>query len=267
MTTPRTNSDPYELWDSDPYELWDAAYVLGALPASERRDYEQHVDGCARCRRRLAGVSGLPGLLGLAEPASIRAGSPGSSAAPAQELPVNVAPYAAFARKVRRRRAGIAAAAAAAVLALVTGTAAVTAGLLPDTTYPATQSTPGPGTAAVRLAFTTTGQQVLAASGQAQAEPWGTRIAWTCTYRASATETGAPASSGTSHVAEEPHAYELVVVTKTGERISVASWRAAPGSTVTPVATTTIPVSAMQEMIIQSASPAGTGTPLLRARL
>ena len=35
---------------SDPYEMWDAAYVLGSLSSSERRQYETHLSGCKRCR-------------------------------------------------------------------------------------------------------------------------------------------------------------------------------------------------------------------------
>ena len=45
---------------------WDAAYVLGALPPVERRAYEDHVAGCARCRAALVELAPLPGLLARA---------------------------------------------------------------------------------------------------------------------------------------------------------------------------------------------------------
>ena len=34
----------------DEYRDWDASYVLGALPADQRLEYEQHLSGCAACR-------------------------------------------------------------------------------------------------------------------------------------------------------------------------------------------------------------------------
>ena len=243
------NTTPSEL---DPYASWDAAYVLGSLPASERHDYEQHVAGCRRCRDRLAELSGLPGLLALVGPDTLDPdGRPALS---------NPAPYAVFARKARRRRAGQAVAAAAAVLALVGGTAAVTASLRPAEAPPAARAAVTPGRAAVELAFTSTGQQLLAARGQVTPEPWGTLLEWTCSYSAAGAEADGTAYGNTA----APGVYELVVVTTAGEQVSVATWKAGPGSVVSPVATTTIPVGSIREVLIRDqASPA----PLLRARL
>jgi anti-sigma factor RsiW len=247
------NTTPSEL---DPYASWDAAYVLGSLPASERHDYEQHVAGCRRCRDRLAELSGLPGLLALVGPDTLDPNGPVS-------LP-NPAPYAVFARKARRRRAGHAVAAAAAVLALVGGTAAVTASLQPAAAPPAAQATGTPARAAVQLAFTSTGQRLLAAHGQVTPEPWGTLLAWTCSYSAAGAE---PDSAGYGNTAV-PGVYELVVVTTAGQHVSVATWQAGPGSTVSPVATTTIPVGSIRELLIQEQAGAGPSTgPLLRAML
>ncbi|MCQ9166072.1 zf-HC2 domain-containing protein [Arthrobacter sp. STN4] len=243
----------------DPYSAWDAAYVLGSLTAAERREYEQHVDGCDACRNRLAELSGLPGLLSLVGRDAVAPGAP-------KPLP-SAAPYAVFARKVRRRRAGLAAAAAAAALVLGGGTAAVTAGLIPPAAPPATQAGHAPGrtgTAALQLTFASTGQRLLAAHGQASPEPWGTLLSWTCNY--STGTTGGPVYGNTGSPVV-PTAYELVAVTTTGNRVTLATWRAAPGSKVSPVATTTLAVGSIKELLIRQQGAPATGVPLLRARL
>ena len=48
----------------DEYRDWDASYVLGALPADQRLEYEQHLSGCAACRAAVAELAGLPGIVG-----------------------------------------------------------------------------------------------------------------------------------------------------------------------------------------------------------
>ena len=50
----------------DPYLRWDAAYVLGALPPRERREYENHLAGCAECTTDVLELAGIPGLLARA---------------------------------------------------------------------------------------------------------------------------------------------------------------------------------------------------------
>ncbi|PRC48550.1 anti-sigma factor, partial [Mycobacterium sp. ITM-2017-0098] len=49
----------------DRYRTWDAAYVLGALSGDERREYEDHLAGCDRCRSAVGELSGMPGLLSM----------------------------------------------------------------------------------------------------------------------------------------------------------------------------------------------------------
>ena len=41
----------------------DGAYVLGALSASERIRFEEHLPGCAACRESVQELAGVPGLL------------------------------------------------------------------------------------------------------------------------------------------------------------------------------------------------------------
>jgi anti-sigma factor RsiW len=42
---------------------WDAAYVVGALAATERRDFKHHLTVCTACSVAVAELAGLPGLL------------------------------------------------------------------------------------------------------------------------------------------------------------------------------------------------------------
>ena len=40
----------------DTYREWDAAYVMGALSRTERREYEQHCAECEDCARDVAAL-------------------------------------------------------------------------------------------------------------------------------------------------------------------------------------------------------------------
>src|SRR6478736_88202 len=48
---------------SHEYALWDAAYVLGSLSCSERREFEAHLRICPPCAEAVAELSGVPALL------------------------------------------------------------------------------------------------------------------------------------------------------------------------------------------------------------
>ena len=49
--------------DNDRYAMWDAAYVLGSLSASDRREFEAHMANCPACWDAVADLSGVPALL------------------------------------------------------------------------------------------------------------------------------------------------------------------------------------------------------------
>ncbi|ALE92120.1 hypothetical protein AOC05_06885 [Arthrobacter alpinus] len=226
----------------DEFATWDAAYILGALPPTERRAYEDHLAGCAACRARVAGLSPLPGLLAVA----------GAEQDPAEVQTVPA--YRVFGRKVRRRRARWALAAAAAVLITGAGTLGLTAALdgsfpgagVPTAADPATsQTSHGPG---IAVRFTSTGQTALQATGALAPRPWGTQISWTCSYAA----TGYQGDT----------TYELVLRSTDGKSTVVGSWQASPGETVTPVATTTVAVDDIAALEVRRA---GTVQALLRA--
>jgi hypothetical protein len=92
----------------------DAAYLLGALSPTERREFEAHLAGCADCRHAVRELAGIPGLLATASVADLE-----------EQLPVPATLLPGLLSSVRRSRwrvraalgvAGLAAAAAAAVL-------------------------------------------------------------------------------------------------------------------------------------------------------
>ena len=58
--------------DGDRYATWDAAYVLGALSSSERREFEAHLQHCERCSAAVAELGGMPALLGLLDAEDVR---------------------------------------------------------------------------------------------------------------------------------------------------------------------------------------------------
>ncbi len=49
--------------DTHEYAMWDAAYVLGSLSPTERREFESHMGTCKPCRQAVAEISGMPALL------------------------------------------------------------------------------------------------------------------------------------------------------------------------------------------------------------
>jgi anti-sigma-K factor RskA len=48
---------------TDEFALYDAAYVLGALSPADRREFEEHLKGCAACASAVGELAGLPGLM------------------------------------------------------------------------------------------------------------------------------------------------------------------------------------------------------------
>jgi anti-sigma factor RsiW len=108
--------------DDDRYATWDAAYVLGSLSADERREYEDHLSTCPRCRSAVAELSGIPPLLAKLDSADVAA-LDGERAEP--QLRPQVLDSLLHRVNARRRRsrwvttAALAAAAAVVAIALV----------------------------------------------------------------------------------------------------------------------------------------------------
>jgi hypothetical protein len=188
----------------DPFMHYDAAYVLGALTTSERREFEAHLSGCRACTAAVGELAGLPGLL-----ASVPVDVVESISEKPEDPPASLLPRM-LARAQRRRRlmwvavAGVAAAVIAAFVVVVMVTARPAA----------TIQTAG---VPVTLAATPSGTNALTANAHLISVGWGTRIDLKCTY-----------DDGPGW---DSHVYVMTVTNKSGSVESVASWTALPGKT------------------------------------
>lgn len=224
----------------DPFSDWDAAYVLGALSPKDRHEYEAHLAGCAQCGAAVTELAAVPGLLAKVPEREV------TDAAP--EMP-SLLPRLVLAARRRRFRdralavgAALAAAAVAAVLAIV---------------IPLAWAPDAPTTADVTLS------QVVDSPLQAEVRlvslDWGTRIEMTCRYAAAPS-----ARTGSAQYPAAPRDYALYVTDRDGNARQVASWAAAPGSTVEASGATSLPVAAIRSIDVRSLA---SGRVLLRGAI
>ncbi|WP_340537789.1 anti-sigma factor family protein [Nocardioides sp. GXZ039] len=211
------------------YSYLDGVYVLGALGARERAEYERHLPDCPACSAGLRDLAGLPGLLGRVDPDAVE------QLPPVEPLPDTLLPAVlARARRSQGRRRTVVASivAAAAVLIALVGVGIGT-----------TLRDSGPElTSAQRMESTGT-----ASSGWVSftERPWGTRIDLTCTYEG-------PVSGAASYV--------LVVTSTDGHSEQAGTWRTAPGREIEVTMATSIPPDDIASAVVRTAS----GYPVLR---
>lgn len=232
---------------SDRYREWDAAYVLGALSSEDRREFEAHMAECDECTRAVSELAGMPGLLGSVDLDSIDLNASGLDPGvrprpdPVRPPAPNLLPrLLAAARRERRRTrtamagalAGVAAAAAALALVLPV---ALGGGVPPASvggpSAPGAQSG-APSNLAVDewVEMSPVVPSPLSAEFILAAESWGSRIESRCRYAAS------DMRRPVYNVGEQ--GYALYVTDTSGEPTAVATWSAAPGSSVEAVGTT-----------------------------
>ncbi|MGO4691926.1 anti-sigma factor family protein [Glaciibacter sp. 2TAF33] len=239
----------------DRYSDWDAAYVIGALSADERREYERHLAACDACRDQVAELAGMPGLLaavpvaqavaaGAADPARSAAGAP-THDEERERMPAASLPRLLAAAKTQRRRSR---AVFAGVVTVTAGLAASLALVLPGWIA----ANPAP---AAPQAVTAVLEQVVPSPLSAEVtladHAWGTRIDSNCAYAETLYASGA-------------QAYAMYVTDRQGQRSEVATWLAKPGSTVEAVGTTWLRARDIAAVDIRSVA---TGQVLLESRL
>ena len=229
---------------ADRYYTWDAAYVLGSLSPAERREYEEHVAGCAACQAAVSELAGMPGLLARVPPedAALLAVAPAESIDDGPPPGMLTAVKSRQAGRRRRRMVAMMGAAAAAVV-LVLGGIGYALGLLP----------PGPS-GPQRLAFATVAPTTMTAWVDVIPVANGTDIAVQCSYG----ELDQPPPGGAYTK------YKIYVVDRSGHASMVKEWLVKPNRTMTPSGHTNLKVRQIEAVEIR---PSDTDETLLRATL
>lgn len=218
---------------------WDAAYVLGSLSPAERREYEEHLEDCPRCRAAVGELSALPGLLGRIDDARAFAlldpPADGNDAPhPAGDDLVARITARDRGRTTARRIRMIAGLAAAAALAVI----------LTLAVQPLVSPAPEPALAAQ---LQPVGDDVpVEASIELTRVSWGTRIDMDCGYHA-------PAGSG-ADAGYGPAAYAMWVVGRDGSETALSTWNADPARRVQVTAGTALALEDIAEVEVRTAS-------------
>lgn len=220
----------------DPYASYDAAYVLGALSAQDRQDFERHMQDCPACARAVRELAGLPGLLTRVNPPDI-AEVPDAESPPPSVL-ARVVHRVARRRRIRRAtRAGTLLLAAALIVVAV---------LVPD------WSPEGPAGSDVELismADVDAGPTPVRAAAGLVDMRWGTRVDVRCSYPAPDEFRG--------------WSYVLVLRERDGDTRRIASWKGVAGKTFRITAATALRESDIVALELRTAS----GRTLLRLRI
>jgi hypothetical protein len=210
-----------DLLDGDRYVTWDAAYVLGSLTSSERREYEAHLATCERCRSAVAEISGVPALLAMMDLEDVRALDEETPKTP----PLRPEVLDSILDKVRwrRRRSRWLTSAAVGIAAALLAVGVVIA-IRPEIVG-LENYTPQETTQALEMAKVS--DTPINASISLTGFGWGTRIDMACSY-------GNWGQAGTI----PPQNLGMVVVGRDGSHTEIATWLGLSGATALPSATT-----------------------------
>lgn len=230
--------------ETDNYSEWDAAYVLGALTPEERRDYERHLGTCAACSRAVAELAGMPGLLAAVPiDQALLLEHPDPVTGDLSRIPDAALPRLLAAVRKQRRRAR---ALIAGALVLAAAAAATVALVLPGWFWSTDRE---PVTTSMTMHQVV--RSPLSADVQLAGQSWGTRIESRCSYAESKYDAG-------------EQAYAMYVTDRKGTSSLVATWLAEPGTTVSPVGTTSLATKDIATVDIRSVK---TGQVLLESTL
>jgi hypothetical protein len=213
------------------YATWDAAYVLGSLSPSDRREFEAHLGVCPLCNQSVGELSGMPALLSKLDGGTVVAMDTdvGAAGPPAPNL------LPSLLGEVRRRRRRIR------MVAWTTGAAAavlLSVGLfLGVAQQHTTSSLPQAGVDA--LAMDQVGTKALASTVSLSSQQWGTFIDLNCVCLA-------PVTAHHDKLA-------MVVVGRDGSHTQLATWTANPGRTAKLAGSTSTPVGQIVQVLVVSA--------------
>jgi anti-sigma factor RsiW len=215
--------------DSHQYSTWDASYVLGALSAAERREFEAHLAGCPSCREAVAELSGIPALLSQLNRGDVLAIDE-SSRAP--QMSSQLLPSLLETVRWRRRRARITTWVASAAAAIVLGVGVLVGvngflGTHPQPTITSAQPMEQIGT------------KLLSSTISVSSQHWGTFINLQCYCLA-------PPDAHHDTLA-------MVVVGRDGSQTRLATWVAIPGHTATPAGSVSTPMDQIASVQVVAA--------------
>ena len=221
----------------------DAVYVLGALSAAERAEYERHLPGCEECSRAVRELAGIPGLLSKVP---LEVVEPPGEHEPVPEtlLPAVVSEARRF---QRRRRSAIVAIVAAAAAIVVIGVTGVVVAVLDDGDAPPAAAPTATESVAEPVQMESLGPGWVTGWVSLTEKKWGTRIDLTCTYSSDNTYGSWPA-------------YAMFVRSADGTVEQVGTWKAEPGRELHVTMAASAAPEDIETVLVRTAD----GTPVLR---
>jgi hypothetical protein len=246
----------------DVYAEWDAAYVLGALSADERREFEDHLSACPACQAAVADFAGMPGLLGrvpAGEVLALDVDAPDESgpAVGVPPVPPEVSPPVRLADRLRGRR-GWAVPFAVAASALAIGAAGGYA--VSSATQPASPPVASGHPGSARLAFSAVQPSNMTAVVDVVRTAASTQFRVECQYAGGPTGS-VSRSDGHDYRQTE---YAIWVVDRAGHATQLKAWTARPGVVMHPSGTTRVPYTSIAAVEIRQVDD---GQTVMRAAL
>ena len=205
-----------DLLDGDRYVTWDAAYVLGSLTSRRRREYEDHLKTCERCRSAVAEISGVPALLAMMDLEDVRALDEETEKPPPLRPEVRRFQVLDKVRWRRRRSRWLTSAAVGVAAALLA--VGVVIAIRPEIVG-LENSTPQETSQAMEM--TKVSPTPINATISLTGYGWGTRIDMACTY-------------GDWAARRAAENLGMVVVGRDGKATQVATWLGLSGATALP---------------------------------
>ena len=245
--------------DTHEYAMWDAAYVLGSLSFSERREFEAHLSTCRSCRGAVNELSGMPALLAQLDRDDIASTDERGAHASAALPPLRHELLASLMAKVnwRRRRSRLVtwtlAATAAAALVVGVLVAVQSKPVAPVAVPPhanASALTMVPAVASTLIMVPAAASTTLASTVSISSYAWGTGIEMTCSY--------GMAPENSDRDGDEPGGkLAMVVVGRDGSHTRLATWVALAGVTAYPRGSTSMSIEQIATVQIVSADDGG----------